>query len=102
MKYLYLFLITGFVFAAGWFGRGLLDGSLISRSAAAVLTTKAVTQAIADKEKRDAQQPKIAASITATQNAARIVPSASCKPGTGALSTDAADSMRDAFKPARN
>lgn len=102
MKYLYLFLAAGILIAVGWFGRGLLDGSLISRSEAEKLTASAVATAIKDKELRDAQQPKIAASITDAQEAARIVPSTLCAPGSGAMSTDAAKRLRDAFQAHRD
>ena len=99
MKYIFYFLAVAILIAVGWFGRGLLDGSLISRSEAAKLTSAAVATAIKDKELRDAQQPKIAAAITTVRSAAKIVPSTNCAPGTGALSDDVAASMRDAFKP---
>ena len=102
MKYLFYFLTVAILVAVGWFSRGILDGSLIKRDVAAALTTKAVELALKNKEQRDAQQPKIAAAITTTRSAARITPSTNCPRGTGALSTDAANSLRDAFRAARN
>jgi hypothetical protein len=99
MKYIFYFIAVAILISVGWFGRAILDDSLISRETAAELTAAAVETAIKDKEKRDAQQPKIAAAITTVRSAAKIVPSTACPPGTGALSDDVAASMRDAFKP---
>ena len=81
MKYFYLIIVSAILVASGWFGRGLLDGSLIKRDVAAVFTAKAVAAAIKDKEERDAQQPKIAQSIDTVRSAAKITPSTSCLPG---------------------
>ena len=102
MKYIFYFLAVAILIAVGWFGRAILDDSLISRETAAKLTAAAVETAIKDKELRDAQQPKIAAAITTVRSAAKITPSTSCPRGSGALSDDVSNSMRDAYKTPRN
>ena len=102
MKYLLVFFLSAILIATGWFGRAILDDSLIKRDVATALTVAAVELAIKNKEERDAQEPKIAQSIATVRSAAKIIPSISCPPGSGAMSDSAADSLRDAFKTTRD
>lgn len=97
MKYIFLALLSLVLFASGWFGRGLLDGSLISITKAEQNSQEAVKDALARQAERDAQTPAINRSINKAKDASRIVASTLCAPGAGALSDDAANSLRDAF-----
>ena len=102
MKYFFYVLACVILLASGWFGRGILDGSLISRTEADDLTKTAVKDALKRKEQRDAAETPIQQSIQTVEQAAKIVPSASCPPGTGVMSDDIANGLRDAYGAPRH
>lgn len=81
--------------ATGYLFRGWQDGTLVSRSEADLIAQGRVDEAVKWTKKIDEAEDAKQAAI-ARVNAPPIVVSHACPPGTGAVSADALQRMRDA------
>jgi hypothetical protein len=92
-------LVIALAVCAGWFGRGLYDGSTVSKAASAAQAQDAVTVGagetvrIVDASRQTADAAERVRYITRT---VEVAPE--CPPGRGAVSAELADELREAIK----